>query len=349
MKIKAIDLFCGAGGVTRGLLDADIDVIAGFDIDNDLKQVYEHNNIRKNNQSVKYINQDVQSITKKDIFDIVGNITARKVRKEKFLLAGCAPCQPFSSMNMRKNLNDPRRTLLKSFADLIKETKPDFVFMENVAGIERLDCDSLQYFKDTLNNLKYKFDAKVIDVANYGIPQFRKRYVLVASKTKNITLPQNTINDDNYITVADTIKNLPKIKAGEKSKNLDSHCSRNLSELNLKRIKATPHNGGSRKDWEDKSLIPDCHKNTNGFSNIYARLWWDRPSPTLTTRFNAYSSGRFGHPEQNRALSLLEGALLQSFSLDYKFFGSSEKISRQIGNAVPPKLAKTIGLNFFAN
>lgn len=348
MKIKAIDLFCGAGGVTRGLLDAGIDVVAGYDIDNDLKKVYEYNNIRKNGEHVKYINQDVQTITKKDIFNIVGNITTRKKNKEKFLLAGCAPCQPFSTMNMRKNENDPRRTLLKSFADLVEKTKPDFVFMENVAGIETLDCDSLEYFKSKLKDLNYKLDAKVVEAAKYGVPQFRKRYVLIASKTKKIKLPDYTIKDtESYITVADTIKNLPKIKAGEQCEKTANHRSRRLSDLNLKRIKATPHNGGSRKDWKDKELIPICHRNTNGFSNVYGRLWWDKPASTLTTRFNAYTSGRYGHPEQDRALSLLEGALLQSFPIDYEFFGSAEKISRQIGNAVPPKLAKTIGANFF--
>ena len=348
MTIKAIDLFCGAGGVTRGLLDAGIDVIAGFDIDNDLKNVYEFNNKRTTGQHVKYINKDIQTLNKKDIFDLIGNSTTRKKKKEKFLLAGCAPCQPFSSMNTKKDINDPRRTLLKSFADLIQETKPDFVFMENVAGIEKLDCDSLEYFKNMLTKLKYKFDGRVIEAANYGIPQFRKRYVLIASKTTKISLPKYTIdNPDNYITVEKIIKNLPKIKAGEQCQQHENHCSRNLSELNIKRIKETPYSGGSRKDWKNKELIPKCHRNTNGFANIYGRIWWDRPSPTLTTKFNAYSSGRFGHPEQDRALSLLEGALLQSFPLDYKFFGSAEKISRQIGNAVPPKLARVIGLNFF--
>lgn len=348
MRIKAIDLFCGAGGVTRGLLDAGIDVVAGFDIDTDLQKVYEYNNIRVNGESVKYFNKDVQTINKKDIFNLVGNATLRKRNKEKFLLAGCAPCQPFSTMNMKKNENDPRRTLLKSFADLIKSTKPDFIFMENVAGLETLDCDSLYYFKTILDSLKYKYDGKVVEAAKYGVPQFRKRYVLIASKDKAISLPQYTIaHTSDYITVADTIKNLPLLQAGQTCTKYENHSCRSLSELNLRRIQATPHNGGSRKDWKDKTLIPFCHRDTKGFANVYGRLWWDKPANTLTTRFNAYTSGRYGHPEQDRALSLLEGALLQSFPIDYKFFGTAEKISRQIGNAVPPKLAKTIGANFF--
>lgn len=338
-KIVAIDLFCGAGGLTRGLLDAGIDVICGFDIESAAQQSYEENNIRRNGEKVRYIRQSVTEITKEQIFNIIGKPDKRKV---KFLLAGCAPCQPFSRLNKdRLNPKDPRRTLLRYFADLVAEVQPDFVMMENVAGIASLESDVLEYFVNILDRYDYRHDKKIVNAVNYGVPQNRKRYVLLASKHGDVKIPVAEFDGKKipYKKVCEFIKYLPPIKAGEEHPSISNHKSRNLSDLNMKRIIATPKNGGSRHDWTDTTLMLECHKNTNGFRNVYGRISWESPAPTLTTKFNAYTSGRFGHPEQNRALSLKEGALLQTFSENYVFFGGGDTVARQIGNAVPPLLA----------
>lgn len=353
MQIKAIDLFCGAGGVTRGLLDAGIDVIAGFDIDPKLKKVYEENNIRTNGEKVQYFQKKVELLTRKDIYDLVGNKLERKKNKEKFLLAGCAPCQPFSLKNKnRHDKNDHRRTLITYFADLVKQTKPDYVFMENVAGLEKLEPGNLKYFTDILEEEGFFWKTDIKNAVNYGVPQNRRRFVLLASKEKQIEIPDGDYDgvSKSYKTVAETIKHLPRLQVGSESKKISNHKCANLSELNKKRLKATPRNGGSRTDW-DRKLWLNCHLNEDGspknvHKDVYGRMSWNKPAPTLTTKFNSITTGRYGHPTQNRAISLKEGALLQSFPEDYVFYGSMQDIAKQIGNAVPPKMAEQFGRYF---
>lgn len=353
MKIKAIDLFCGAGGVTRGLLDAGIDVIAGFDIDSSLKKVYEENNIRVNGEKAKYFNKKVESITKKDIYNLVGSKTARKINKEKFLLAGCAPCQPFSLKNKnRYDKTDHRRTLITYFADLVKETKPDFVFMENVAGLPKLEPNNLKYFTDILDEDGFSWDTQIVNARNYGVPQNRKRFVLLASKEKKVQIPEGEYDGvvKSYKTVGDTIQNLPSLNPGEEYLGIANHKCANLSDLNKIRLKATPKNGGSRTSWK-KNLWLNCHLDENGnpkqgHGDVYGRMTWEKPAPTLTTKFNSITTGRYAHPEQNRAISLREGALIQSFPEDYIFYGNMQAVAKQIGNAVPPKMAEEFGKFF---
>lgn len=356
MKIKAIDLFCGAGGVTRGLLDAGIDVIAGFDIDPSLKKVYENNNIRNNGETAKYFQTKVEDITKKDIYNLVGSKTSRKKNKEKFLLAGCAPCQPFSLKNKnRHDKNDHRRTLITYFADLVEKTKPDFVFMENVAGLPKLEPDNLKYFTDVLDQEGFSWETKIVNALHYGVPQNRKRFVLLASKKKNVKIPDGEYDGivKSYKTVGDVIQDLPPLEVGSEHPTLSNHKCANLSDLNKVRIKATPKNGGSRACWE-KYLWLNCHLNEDGtpknvHTDVYGRMVWEKPAPTLTTKFHSITTGRYAHPEQDRAISLREGALLQSFPFDYKFYGNMQAIARQIGNAVPPKMAEAFGKYFLVS
>lgn len=350
MKIEAIDLFCGAGGLTRGLLDAGIDVIAGFDIESSAKCVYEENNIRSNGEKVSYIQKSVIDLGKKDITDLVGSKTKRKQEKRKFLLAGCAPCQPFSMKNKKRgSKEDSRLSLIKAFADLIRQSLPDFVFMENVPGVEQIETDNLEYFIKTLKDCGYSFDKKIVNAVHFGVPQNRKRFVLMASRiNKNIKIP-NGIHDGEkvpYVTVQDAIANLEPISAGEAHPNIPNHKSSNLQEKNLLRIRSTSKNGGSRTEW-DNSLILECHKDFSGHKDVYGRMTWEKPAPTLTTKFFNYSTGRYGHPEQDRAISLREGAMLQSFPKDYIFYEPSiQAVARQIGNAVPPKMAEEFGKYF---
>lgn len=355
VHIKAIDLFCGAGGVTRGLLDAGIDVVAGFDIDISLKKVYEENNIRKNGLKVQYFDKKVESITKKDIYNLIGSKTVRKTNKEKFLLAGCAPCQPFSLKNKnRYNKQDHRRTLITYFADLVKETKPDFVFMENVAGLQNLEPDNLKYFTDILDDEGFSWKTKIVNALHYGVPQNRKRFVLLASKENEVEIPDGEYDgiSKSYKTVGDVIQDLPPLSAGKEYLDIPNHKCANLSDLNKIRLKATPKNGGSRTSWR-KNLWLKCHQDEKGnpkqgHGDVYGRMSWEKPAPTLTTKFNSITTGRYAHPEQNRAISLREGALLQSFPENYIFYGNMQAVARQIGNAVPPKMAEAFGKYFQA-
>lgn len=342
LKIKAIDFFCGAGGVTRGLLDAGIEVLAGVDFDKNVKETYE-----KNNSPARFIHGDITKITKQDVENIFDG------HKGKRLLAGCAPCQPFSKKNKdRLNPTDPRRTLLRYFADLVDETLPDFVFMENVSGIANLEGDVLEYFIKILNKNGYSHDEGLMNAVHYGVPQNRKRYVLLAARDSHVTIPKGLYDGKKspFKTVEQTIKSLPPISAGEAPKILPNHQSPRLDPINLERIQATQHSGGRRKDWPIH-LRYKCHYNDDGtpksgHSDIGGRMDWKKPAPTLTTRFTSYTTGAYGHPEQDRAISLREGALLQSFPENYVFYGAPGQIAKQIGNAVPPKMAEEFGKYF---
>jgi DNA (cytosine-5)-methyltransferase 1 len=356
MNIKAIDLFCGAGGVTRGLLDAGIDVVAGFDIDQSLKQVYEENNVRANGKKAQYNNKKVEELTLEDIEKLVGSKDERDKKGEKFLLAGCAPCQPFSLKNKnRHDKADHRRTLITYFADLIKETKPDFVFMENVAGLANLEPDNLQYFLNTLHDEGFSVDKGIVNAKNYGVPQNRKRFVVLASKENDVTIPEGEYDGitKSYKTVGDVIKGLPPIEVGSEHPTIPNHKCANLDDINKIRIRETKKDGGNRTDWRPELWLK-CHLNEDGtpknvHKDVYGRMWWNRPAPTLTTKFNSITTGRYGHPEQNRAISLREGALLQSFPEDYIFYGNMQEVARQIGNAVPPKMAEEFGKYFLSS
>ena len=343
-SIIALDLFCGVGGVTRGLLDAGIDVIGGFDIEPTAQKAYEENNQRPNGENVKYFLQSVTELKKKQIFDLVGTKSQRKKEGKKFLLAGCAPCQPFSLKNKnRGKKEDERVTLITYFADLIRDTEPDFVFMENVAGLEKFEPDNFKYFTDILDEKGYKWDKKIVNALHYGVPQNRKRFVLLAAKKGEVTIPDGEYDgvSKSYKTVGDVIRNLDPIEAGEVHPTIPNHRASNLSPTNMERL-----NYKNRVDWPDHLWL-ECHKNFNGHKDVYGRMDWDKPAPTLTTKFFSISTGRYGHPEQYRAISLREGALLQSFPKNYIFFENrTEKVARQIGNAVPPKMAEAFGKYF---
>lgn len=338
-KIGVIDLFCGIGGLSHGMYKKGFDIIAGFDIDETCKYAYEKNN------NAEFYSQDIKSVTKEQIDNLFKGYDIR-------VLAGCAPCQPFSSYAFKvKDKDQEKYDLLYEFGRLVKEVLPDIVTMENVAQI--LSFKQKPVLVDFINLLKesgYEVDYKVVYCPDYGIPQTRKRIVLLASRIGKITLIAPTHNKENYKTVRQTIEKLPPIKAGEVCSSDPLHRARSLSELNLKRIKATPING-SWRDW-DESLQLECHKKTSGksFGSVYGRMNWDEPAPTMTTLCTGLGNGRFGHPEQDRAISLREAAMFQTFPKGYKFFSPKEEISitkasRYIGNAVPPKLGEITAIS----
>ena len=337
-KLKVIDLFCGIGGLSHGLIKEGLDVVAGIDNDDSCKFGYEYNN------RAKFIHKDILQITARDIDRLFG-------KKEKTIrvLAGCAPCQPFSKLNL-KRITKKQLEPLEKFAQLIDETKPDIVSMENVSGLA--DMKKYPIFKtfvDTLKKNGYKYKYEIVDVSEYGVPQKRKRLVLLASRFGEIELIKRT-HKNKKVTVRDVIRHLEPLKAGEISKNDPLHRTRKLSPMNLKRIKATPHDGGNSDSWNE-NLILNCHKKESGKtyrSTVYGRMRWDEPAPTMTTQCVGLGNGRFGHPEQNRAISLREAAIFQTFPSGYKFLASDKQIitayvAKFIGNAVPVKLGAVIG------
>lgn len=338
MRVVAVDLFCGIGGLTKGLTLAGIDVVAGIDIDKSCAFVYEANN------NSKFICGDVSKFDQKTLHDLYPSDSIK-------ILVGCAPCQPFSkySSKYRKDGHkDDKWKLLSSFGNLIKSELPDIVSMENVPNLEKEKI--FEQFVSALKDNKYKVDYKVVNCKNYGVPQNRRRLVLLASRLGDIKLIDAVYSDENVITVKQAIYELPKIKAGEICQKDVMHQSSSLSTLNLKRIKQSKQ-GGTWRDW-DEDLRLACHKKDSGktYPSVYGRMSWDKPSPTITTQFYGYGNGRFGHPEQDRAISLREGAILQSFPADYIFADKDHPINRHdtaihIGNAVPVELGKAIGIS----
>lgn len=332
---QVIDLFCGVGGLTCGLIRSGLNVVAGFDIDPTCRYTYNHNN------HVEYHEQNIREVTGDQLKGIYGDGQLR-------ILVGCAPCQPFSQMRFKlgeKNENDEKYDLLLEFGRLIKELHPTIVSMENVPRIK--DTEVFKQFIDILDDIGYQHSEGVVYCPDYGIPQTRRRFVLIASLLGPIKLIPPTHNPQD-VHVRDYIHNLPEIPAGGICETDSLHRSAALSRKNLQRIQASIP-GGTWKDWP-KRLRCKCHKKKSGqtYSSVYGRMSWDQIGPTITTQFYSYGTGRYGHPEQDRALSLREGALLQTFPMDYDFIDPDRPfvfgdIARHIGNAVPVRLGEVIG------
>ena len=334
---NVIDLFCGVGGLSHGFIQEDFNVLAGIDIDETCRFAFEENN------KSEFIAKSITDLSAQEINRIYGENTDLKI------LVGCAPCQNFSSYMFKDKDKDSNKwKLLYEFSRLINEVQPDIVSMENVAQL--INFKKAPVFEDFVSNLKslgYYVHYEVVNCPDYGIPQNRKRLILLASKFGEIKLIPKTHNRDSYVAVKDAIGELPFIKDGEKDINDPIHFSRKLTPKNKKRIEATPK-GGRWKDWNE-DLRLECHKKETGksFPSVYGRMVWEKPSPTMTTQCIGYGNGRFGHPVQDRAISLREAALLQTFPLDYKFVKNDQDynstiLARQIGNAVPVKLGQVV-------
>jgi DNA (cytosine-5)-methyltransferase 1 len=332
-RASVVDLFCGAGGLTHGFTLEGFPIAAGIDTDEACRYAFERNN------SAPFIREDVSSLDGRRIHDYFVPGFAK-------VLVGCAPCQPFSVYNQKNN--DPKWTLLKDFARLITEIQPDVVSMENVPRLLKFREGIV--FKDFVSLLQkagYQVSWQVVFTPNYGVPQQRSRLVLLASRYGLLELQPPTYTKENYRTVKDAIGHLPSIAAGEADSADPIHRASNLSSLNMLRMKAAKP-GRTWRDWPD-SLIVDCHKKEQGqgYSSVYGRMLWDEPSPTITTQFYGFGNGRFGHPKQDRAISLREGSILQTFPEDYIFLPPGAdieftKLGRMIGNAVPVELARAI-------
>lgn len=326
-EIHAVDLFCGIGGLTHGLARSGIAVRAGFDNDESCRYAYE-----ANNPEAQFVAADIGGIRREHIEPYLAGATVS-------VLVGCAPCQPFSAHN-RKLRKEADCSLVYEFARLIQETRPDFVSMENVPGLAR--HEAFADFLQTLEHMGYHHDATVVRCSDYGVPQKRQRLVLLASRHGPIRVPQRSAGSG---TVREFIHDLPSIEDGEAHPDDPAHITMALTDLNRKRIRQS-RPGGTWRDWDD-ALLSACHRDSY-YPAPYGRMRWDDVAPTITTQFCYYSTGRFGHPEQDRAISVREGALLQTFPIDYKLSEDGQPVvlrdaARQIGNAVPVKLAEAIG------
>jgi len=332
-KIEAIDLFCGVGGLTYGLREAGLTVLAGLDSDETCQHAY------TKNSDAEFISADIAQYDFSELEELFSEDSVR-------VLVGCAPCQPFSSHahKAKRRENDDRWNLIEYFIEAVKIVNPSVVSMENVRGL--LKTDIFKQFTNSLKALDYELDYKVVNCPDYGIPQARSRLVLIGSKIGKIKIPKATHKKEEYSTVADIIRQLPHVEAGMTCPEDSVHKAKNLFDINLERIRHSKPKGTWR-DWPE-ALLPECYRRPSGatYSSVYGRMSWNDVSPTITTQFCNYGSGRFGHPEQDRALTLREGALLQTFPIDYDF-GENFPIatlSRHIGNAVPPRLGQVIGM-----
>ena len=335
--IKAIDFFCGAGGLTRGLLDAGIEVLAGVDNDERLQETYTYNN-----KPSRFFNEDIDAI---NIHELRKELKIQD--EDTTLYAACTPCQPFSTLSRQNWKDDNRKILLLTFAEIVKECPPDFILVENVPGLNNGSGKEIyNEFLEILEDCEFSEPAAdLLDAKHFEVPQTRKRFILLASKEGSISLPTPITDPSQFVTVKKCIGEYPEIADGEESEDCLNHKTRELQSHHKRIVEAVPKDGGSRGDIADTSILLKCHQDRpDAHKDVFGRMAWDQPAPTLTSRCSDVYSGRFIHPEQNRGISLREAAALQTFRDDYEFFGTSiTGIARQIGNAVPVKLAEHLG------
>ncbi|MEW5828696.1 MAG: DNA (cytosine-5-)-methyltransferase [Chloroflexota bacterium] len=332
-----VDLFAGAGGLTHGFICEGFPVAAGIEADTSFRHAYENNN-----PGARFVNVKIEDITSDDLLHFYP-------KNHLKILAGCAPCQPFSAYT-RMNGKHRSWQLLYEFSKLIEAIQPEIVTMENVPRLKTYDEGSvLQDFLEALKKNGYfvEWDDRIY-APNYGVPQHRYRLILIASKLGPVEFLRPSHQSGNFRTVHDAIGFLETLKAGETSKSDHIHKTMGLSPTNLERIQVSKP-GGTWFDWPD-NLRAVCHTRETGrtYKNVYGRMSWKEPAPTITTQCYGYGNGRFGHPEQDRAISMREAALLQTFPPDYEFVEPSNKnpsvtkLAQMIGNAVPVALARMI-------
>jgi len=326
-RLKAIDLFSGSGGLTLGLKRAGFKVIGAVDIDSLSVETY-----TKNHKSVKIWQQDIRTLC---VNEVKKQLNLKS--GELDLLAGCPPCQGFSSIrtlnSSRKRITDPRNNLIFEFMRFVKGLRPKVVLLENVPGLAK--NWRIKIFSQELKKLGYSSEYKVLDASNFGVPQRRRRMILISSRLGAIPFPSEV---SGKIVVRDVIGNLNT--AGNSGDALHDLLVDHSAEV-LERIKKTPKNGGSRSDLDVEYQLP-CHQKCSGFKDVYGRIKWDDVSPTITSGCINPSKGRFIHPEENRSITLREAALLQGFPEDYYFSLKRGKSNAAvlIGNALPPEFVK---------
>lgn len=330
--LYAVDLFCGVGGLTRGLLDAGVTVLAGYDLDPACRYPYEHNN------GVPFVETDVNDLDPAEVTKLFPEDGVR-------VIVGCAPCQPYSNYSRSKRVYEKSWHLLGAYGRLVEGVRPELATIENVVQLRK--HPSYAQLAKKLKDLGYDWTEYEVQCLQYGVPQSRVRLVAFASLLGPVKLAPPTHRPGNYVTLKNAIGGMPKLTAGQTYPRDRYHTSAGLSEINLKRIRESKP-GGTWRDW-DENLRAACHKAKTGktYPSVYGRLEWENESSTITTQFYGFGSGRFGHPEQDRALSLREGALLQTFPAKYQFVDPEKPVhfktvGRLIGNAVPVRLGRAV-------
>lgn len=375
-KVVAIDFFCGAGGMTNGLIQAGIHVLAGIDNKALCEPTYLQN-LNPDGSPPNFICKDIfpktaaypggeQHEISKQLSLLLDQQTKKsRGKRPKLIFALCAPCQPFTKISHiemsegRKFKRSNDSNLLLTTVHMIKKFRPDAIICENVEGITG-EGSVLSQFETQLNEMGYVFDAKVINAAKFGVPQNRRRTIGLAvrkgrRKKLEITVPEADPDLKKYVTVAEAIGHLPPLAAGEIHPTIKNHRARALSDINLKRIASAPPGGSNAylKTTRYGDLSLKCHNRLEikagkaSFTDTYTRMKGDDVGPTITTRCVSVSNGRFAHydTDQNRGITPKEAALLQTFPNEYVFYpeDGGEFASVLIGNAVPPKLAKFFG------
>ncbi len=337
-QFSAVDFFCSGGGMTVGFRNAGVKVLGGIDIDPGCEATY-----TGNNPDSKFILADIKKLTFKKL-NVELNI---EKKDDKLIFICCSPCQYWSRMYTDRTKSGGSKNLLTDFERFVRHFRPGHIVLENVPGILRRRGNPLNGFLEFLEANDYKFVYRIINTSHYGVPQSRRRFVLIASRVKsNITFPEADTKKAPP-TVRQTIGDpsiFPPIPEGRRDETAFLHTTSGLSERNKQRLALTEHNGGTRKAWSKTHLqIPAYVGKDDSFDDVYGRMFWDKPAPTLTTKFHSITNGRFAHPDQDRGISLREGAVLQTFDITYKFVSNSiAGTARLIGNAVPPALSQRI-------
>lgn len=381
-----VDFFSGAGGTTRGLIDAGGYILAGVDIDPACRDTYVKNNRNcfLDKKYPQYLERDIFAQTddyqdgeQHILFEELDKLISEKralMPEIPLLFAICAPCQPFTKFSgklhtdERKERRSRDRNLLAEACKFVEHFSPEMVLSENVSGIRNAKYGNVwDNFKADLSDMGYATGTKLVCTSNFGVPQFRKRSILIGVKKgcvrkerysdaleTELLVPEND-PDAVMISAKKALEHLPPLKAGEKHPDIPNHIARNLSDLNIQRISCAPP--GANNSYLENTKYGDlslpCHKRVNKrlkakcYTDVYTRMSPDRPSPTITTKCYSISNGRYGHwdQNQNRGISLREAAILQSFPDDYVFYPEDQigAVGRMIGNAVPPKLSEFYG------
>ena len=331
--IAVVDFFSGCGGTSAGLQEAGIQIAAGVDCDENAAETF-----RINFPRALFFASDVRKL------DIEALDAAAVLGKRGLIMTACAPCQPYSTLRRGSKAKSLDRSLLLTLLPFVERISPSVVLVENVPGMHKvLGASTWRRFILALQRMDYDVEWDVVDCRNYGVPQRRRRLILLGSRHARLPLPPPTHGPGlkPFSTVGEWIADLPPLKAGETDPDDANHRAGGLGSLNLERIRSLGE-GGSRRDWPDHLWL-ECHRGFDGHEDAYGRLSFDDCAPVLTTKCTDITSGRFGHPVQDRGISVREAALLQTFPQSYSFAGGFKSTTRQVGNAVPVLLARRIG------
>lgn len=340
-KPTVVDLFAGAGGLSLGLARAGCNVVAAVEIDVEISKSY-----RANHPGVHLMVEDIRHISGKNILKQTGISSVD-------IVAGCPPCQGFSKLTDKLHRNDKRNRLLFEMARLVEELRPRICMMENVSGLARRGLPLLRQFERRLEDAGYLITRGVLQMADYGVPQSRKRLVLLAGRGFRIELPapthsRNPDSDSNllpWVTVQEALRGhaepVPFSTADTRGgpRRVNWNVTRDLKPISIERLRSL--STGANRYSLPKTLRPPCHKHSRGFSNVYGRMAWDTVSPTITSGCLTLSSGRFGHPEKDRTISIREAATLQTFPKSFRFATNIVyKACQMVGNALPCAFAE---------